>query len=265
MERKNIINPIELELMVRRINRNIIDPDAIHGLLEDTFQRQIGAGRKSETTTVKPGNRDQYEEVEARDGNGKPVPGWRKTILKNSDDPREVFGYFKHAVENIREYYFPTNGFGRPLSVDNVLVFKPGAVTVVNDWLQKKEAELSDGLPNAARGRNAVAYDYDSDAITKVFNFCNSNAFRVFKGITAHQFGECVATADFSAIHQSPDTGKTRLKYIISVLSHIVPGAGWYAAAAKSIGVTTSKCSGANFSSDEWKNAADALKKHRAP
>ena len=107
-----------------------------------------------------------------------------------------------------------------------------------------------------SREQNAV-YEYNSERITKIYNFCNGT---VFKNVSLHEFGEYVAQARFSALHTKKGTIKSKLKYIISIISHSVEGAGWYRQAATSVGTTPSKCSGANISDDTWKNQANALK-----
>lgn len=101
------------------------------------------------------------------------------------------------------------------------------------------------------------AYEYDLDKIASIYQFCIDD---VFTEVPSHEFGRSVAQADFSAIYALNSTKKSKLKYIIYILAHIINNNDWYKQAAGSIGIEPKDCNGANISNEMWKKRADALK-----
>lgn len=93
-------------------------------------------------------------------------------------------------------------------------------------------------------------YEYDPNKIVSVHNFCSDD---VFKGVSAHQFGKCVANANFREIYDKSDTVNSKLKYTIFALTAAVNSTGWGSCAAESIGFNISDCSGANID-EKWKS-----------
>ena len=110
---------------------------------------------------------------------------------------------------------------------------------------------------NALPSSNIQEFEYNSEKITAIHSFCNGT---VFNDISSHQFGEYVAQANFRDLYEKEGTIKSKLKYIIYIISHSIDGEGWYKRAATSIGVTPSKCSGVNISNETWKKQANTLK-----
>lgn len=180
--------------------------------------------------------------------------------LANPADEWKVFTYFKFMLENIEHHTF---GNGKKLKI------KAPADKIVADWIAQKEKKYGnapqveeqsiDTMPTTSPVQN---YKYDSTTITAVYNFCINTD--VFAGsITATKFLEYIDCADLSRIYKERKTIKSKLKYIIYILSNIITNednCDWYKVTATSVGATKGACSGANISDDKWKNAAKALK-----
>ena len=115
------------------------------------------------------------------------------------------------------------------------------------------KGENNDNLP-----QDLGSYHYDSTKINKIYVFCNDTD--VFEEVTLHDFGRYIANADFSKLYNDQKTIKSKLKYIITVIYATMDSNNWCRKVTDSIGLTPSKCSGANVPID-WRDKVSKLKK----
>ena len=137
--------------------------------------------------------------------------------------------------------------------------------TPQQDTLQSDTGEVQPG--DNPRSNISTAYEYNQGKINGVYNFSIND---IFIGIPLSDFLKCVESADFKDLYTTKGTVKSKLKYIIYILSHNVKDkewSNWYRQAAASVGTEPRKCSGQNisegkglFKGETWKQRADRLK-----
>ncbi len=86
--------------------------------------------------------------------------------------------------------------------------------------------------------------------IDKLYDFAVGDVFTL--SVTKSQFNVAIETANFSKIYSNHQTLKSKLKLILKEINIYLGDKYWYRDVAKSIGLTPSKCSGANPNDDEW-------------
>lgn len=97
--------------------------------------------------------------------------------------------------------------------------------------------------PNNESENNYEIKAEKKEAVLYIYNSLSCDAF----DLTETQFCTLVEKADFSSVYGKAQGSKAKIKYMISCLS-ICMDNGWYTAAAKSIGVKPTNCSGAKVS-----------------
>ena len=146
------------------------------------------------------------------------------------------FKWFDELVNDIaRKQYEQTNKTEQPKTI--------------NDEESEGKAQQNQFSLNAA-------------IIERIYNFCISTKVLDRDEISNIDFINAVHSANFKELFDADGTKKSKLAYIIYVLSHHVVGRDWYYTASASIGKTTSRCSGANVADDDgsWKKEANKLK-----
>ena len=137
--------------------------------------------------------------------------------------------------------------------------------------IKRHEIELKDKIEaiqekanESGVGRPERNYEYNANKIEKIYDFCRRDGRNreVFKNtVTKTDFINAVASADFKNIFVKEGTVKTKLKYIICIVSYSIDTEAndWYKKAAESIGVTPSRCSGI-YEYEDWRDEANGLK-----
>ncbi|MDR3297475.1 MAG: hypothetical protein LBS94_04495 [Prevotellaceae bacterium] len=122
-----------------------------------------------------------------------------------------------------------------------------------------------------SKADNEDIYQFSSEIIARIHEFCISgkntrSSTTISETTSLEDFSRAVTHADFGMLYKHSDTLKTKLRYIIHVLSfhasliHAKDTKKWYKAAAASIGVKPTRLTASNLPED-WKEKADKLKK----
>lgn len=98
-------------------------------------------------------------------------------------------------------------------------------------------------------------FDIDPLLMSRFYSMCNNDVFQT----DIATFSDAIGKSDFSVIYQAKRTSKTKLRYLIYVLSRHIDNEQWYTKTAGSISKTPAQCSGANVP-DGWKTEINAIK-----
>jgi hypothetical protein len=139
-------------------------------------------------------------------------------------------------------------------------LYQKDDITEIIESLNEKNKESKENANEMKTGK-PQQYEYDSSKIVAIYKFCTETNVLNGSAISFENFINAVNSADFKAIYNNAEqqNSASKCRYIIFILSKIIPGGDWYLNVAHSINTEPNRCSGVSVPS-HWKKRANELK-----